>query len=124
MRILIADDERVIADSLALIFRAKEMEAIAVYSGESALELAESWHPDFVICDIVLGGMNGFEVATYIREHLPTCGIVLFSGHAATADLMFDAGEPGAQFDILTKPVHPRVLLDYVLAHAHSSTTR
>lgn len=120
MRILIADDERIIADSLALIFRARNMEAKAVYSGESALELAEYWHPDFLICDVIMGGINGFEVGTFFREHLPACNVVLFSGHAATADLQMDAAETAAQFDILIKPIHPRVLLDYVATHAHS----
>lgn len=97
------------------------MEALAVYSGKSAIQLAECWRPDFLICDIVMGGMNGFEVAAYIREHLPACDVALFSGSAATADLPFDASEYGAQFDILAKPIHPRVLINYAIAHAHSA---
>jgi CheY-like chemotaxis protein len=121
MRVLIADDERVIADSLALIFRAREVEAIAVYSGESVVELAESWRPDFLVCDIVMGGMNGFEVAAYMRQHLPSCNIILFSGHAATANLQPDELESGSQFEILAKPVHPRVLLNFVLSHDNAT---
>ena len=121
MRVLIADDEHLIADTLALIFRSREMEAMAVYSGESALEMAESWRPDFLICDVVMSGMNGFEVGLYIRQHMPACGVLLFSGHVATADLQLNASELGDQFDIIMKPIHPRVLVNYVLTHAHSS---
>lgn len=119
MRILIADDERIIADTLALIFRARNIDAMAVYSGESALAMAEDWHPDFLICDVIMGGINGFEVGAFFREHLPGCNVVLFSGHA-TADMQLGIAEAAKQFDILMKPIHPRVLLDYVATHAQS----
>jgi DNA-binding response OmpR family regulator len=114
MRILIVDDEAVIADSLALIFRASGFEARSVYSGERAMELAPSFEPDVLISDVVMRGVTGIEVGIYVREHLPSCRVLLFSGQAATSDLIQAADTKGYHFDILTKPVHPNVLLDYM----------
>ena len=114
MRILIVDDESVIADSLALIFRASGFEARCVYSGEHALEIAPSFEPDVLISDVVMRGVTGIEVAIYVREHFPACRVLLFSGQAATSDLIQAANTKGYHFDILTKPVRPQVLLDYL----------
>ena len=114
MRILIVDDESVIADSLALIFRSSGFEARAVYSGERAVELAPSFEPDVLISDVVMRGMTGIEVAIYVRQHFPTCRVLLFSGQASTSDLIQAADTKGFHFDILNKPVHPQVLLEYL----------
>lgn len=128
MRVLIVDDESVIADSLALIFRASGFEARCVYCGERALELAPSFEPDVLISDVVMRGLTGIEVAIHVREHFPACRVLLFSGQAATMDLIQAANTRGYHFDILTKPVQPQVLLDYLhdcavgLEPKHAST--
>jgi CheY-like chemotaxis protein len=114
MRVLIVDDESVIADSLALIFRASGFEACSVYSGERALELAPSFEPDVLISDVVMRGITGIEVGIYVRQHFPACRVLLFSGQAATSDLIQAADTKGYHFDILNKPVHPQVLLEYL----------
>ena len=95
MRVLVVDDESVIADSLALIFRASGFEARAVYSGERALELAPMFEPDVLISDVVMRGITGIEVAIYVRENLPGCRILLFSGQATTSDLIQAADTKG-----------------------------
>jgi DNA-binding response OmpR family regulator len=114
MRILIVDDESVIADSLATIFRANGFEARAVYSGERAVELAQSFEPDVLISDVIMHGMTGIEVAVHVRKHFPACRVLLFSGQAATADLITSVDTKGYRFDMLTKPVHPQILLEYL----------
>jgi CheY-like chemotaxis protein len=55
--------------------------------------------------------MNGIEAAIRIRESLPKCKVLLFSGQAATADLLENARLRGHEFEILAKPVHPQDLL-------------
>jgi DNA-binding response OmpR family regulator len=114
MRVLIVDDESVIADSLALIFRASGFEARAVYSGERAMELAQSFEPDVLVSDVVMRGLTGIEVAISVRQQFPECQVLLFSGQAATSDLIQAADSKGYRFDILTKPVHPKILLEYL----------
>jgi CheY-like chemotaxis protein len=57
-------------------------------------------------------GMTGIELAIVVREKLPTCKILLFSGTAATVDLLENARSKGYQFEFLNKPIHPTDLLD------------
>jgi len=111
-KVLVADDERVIADTLAMILNQSGFEARAVYSGEKALELASAFRPDMLISDVIMADLNGIDTAIRIRASLPEIRILLFSGQAATADLLEKARRDGHEFDILAKPVHPQDLLN------------
>ncbi len=62
-RILIADDERVIADALAIILGQIGFGIRAVSSGEGALEIADFFLPDMFTSNICMDGMTGFEAA-------------------------------------------------------------
>lgn len=61
-------------------------------------------------------GMTGIEAAIAIRNKLPKCNILLFSGQAATAELLEQARTQGHEFEILAKPVHPSDLLEKLRA--------
>jgi CheY-like chemotaxis protein len=110
-KVLVVDDERVIADSLAMILNQSGFEARAVYSGEKALEATPAFMPDMLISDVIMAGLNGIDAAIRIRALLPRIKILLFSGQAATADLLEKARAKGYEFEILAKPVHPHDLL-------------
>lgn len=110
-RVLVVDDERVIADTLAIILNQAGFQASAVYTGTSAVERARTERPDLIISDVIMPDMNGIEAAIKIRQILPGCKILLFSGQAATADLLEKARLEGHEFEILAKPVHPQDLL-------------
>jgi len=110
-RVLVADDERVIADTLAMILNQSGFEARAAYSGETVLELAPTFKPDMLISDVIMADLNGIDTAIRIRAILPEIKVLLFSGQAATADLLEKARKEGYEFDILSKPVHPQDLL-------------
>ncbi len=110
-RVLVVDDERVIADTLATILNQNGFEATAVYTGSEAVSRARSSRPDLVISDVIMQDMNGIEAAIRIRQSLPGCKILLFSGQAATANLLEKARAQGHEFEILAKPVHPQDLL-------------
>ncbi len=110
-RVLVADDEQVIANTLAIILNQAGFDARAVYSGEKAVEAAESFQPNMLISDVIMTGITGIEAAIEVRAKLPSCKILLFSGQAATADLLEKARAQGHEFEILAKPVHPTDLL-------------
>jgi CheY-like chemotaxis protein len=110
-RVLVVDDERVIADTLSIILNQNGYDASAVYSGVAAVDRAREIKPELVISDVIMQDMNGIEAAIRIREILPGCKILLFSGQAATADLLERARAQGHEFEILAKPVHPQDLL-------------
>ena len=110
-KVLVVDDEQVIADTLAKILDLNGYDASAVYSGTAAVESARALQPDLVISDVIMQDMNGIEAAINIRGFLPSCKILLFSVQAATADLLENARAQGHEFEILAKPVHPADLL-------------
>jgi len=110
-KVLVADDEQVIANTLAIILNQAGFEARAVYSGEKAIESLDTFAPDMLISDVIMTGMTGIEAAIQTRQKCPNCKILLFSGQAATADLLERARSQGHEFEILAKPVHPTDLL-------------
>jgi CheY-like chemotaxis protein len=110
-KVLVVDDERVIADTLAMILNQSGFEARAIYSGEGAVELAASFAPDMLISDVIMADLNGIDAAIRIKALLPGIKVLLFSGQAATADLLEKARAQGYEFEILAKPVHPQDLL-------------
>ena len=110
-KVLIADDERVIADTLAMILNKNGFDARVAYTGEQAVEIAGEFVPEMLISDVIMGGLNGIDAAIRIRALLPGIKILLFSGQAATADLLEKARAQGYEFEILAKPVHPQDLL-------------
>jgi len=111
-RVLIADDERIIADTLGLILNQNGFEAATVYSGQKAVETAVQFRPQVFLADVVMPGMSGIEAAIQISAILPGCRVLLLSGQAATSDLLRDARVRGHDFEILLKPVHPTQLID------------
>ncbi|MDP9268508.1 MAG: response regulator [Acidobacteriota bacterium] len=110
-KVLVVDDARVIADTLAIILGQNGYDSTAAYTGQEAVEKAKAVQPDLVISDVIMPDMNGIEAAIQIRRMLPKCKILLFSGQAATADLLENARQQGHEFEILAKPVHPADLL-------------
>jgi DNA-binding response OmpR family regulator len=112
--ILIVDDERVIADTLAIILSKSGFATFTAYNGSSALELAQIVSPQLLISDVVMPGMTGVELAIALGELVPACKVLLFSGQAATADLLREARELGHDFTTLTKPVHPTDMLNRI----------
>jgi DNA-binding response OmpR family regulator len=110
-RILVVDDEPVIADTLAIILSKQDYDVRTAYSGTQALQRAVEFKPDLMISDVMMPDVNGIEVATHVRELLPQCRILLFSGKLATAELLMQAQGDDNQFEILSKPIHPDDLL-------------
>jgi CheY-like chemotaxis protein len=115
-KVLVVDDERVIADTLSMILNQSGFDARAVYSGEGALEMARSFEPDMLISDVIMADLNGIDAAIRIRALLQGIKVLLFSGQAATADLLEIARAQGYEFEILAKPVHPQDLLSRLRA--------
>lgn len=112
--ILVVDDEKRIADTLAAILLSKGYLAEATYDGTSALKVCRARVPDLLISDVVMPGISGVELGIAVKEGFPTCRILLFSGQAATAQMLEDAEARGHRFELLAKPVHPSLLLERV----------
>ncbi len=113
-RILVVDDDPVIADSLARILRRNGYAAETAYDANGALESALLSPPELVITDVVLPGMSGVELAIIIKRVYPDCKILLISGRASTPELIRSSLCAPYDFTLLSKPVPPRDLLALV----------
>ena len=107
---LVIDDDKAVADTLAMVLSADGFEARAVYSGEAGVELARNLEFEFLVTGVVMPQMNGIEAAIQIRELLPKCKVLLVSGDNGSSALLQDALSRGYKFEILAKPVLPLVL--------------
>jgi DNA-binding response OmpR family regulator len=112
--ILVVDDEGVIADTLSMILGQSGYACIAAYDAESALEVVRLTPPQLLISDVVMPGRNGIDLSVEVRALVPDCKVLLFSGQAATADLLGDPKYAVHNFVLLNKPVHPRELLAHI----------
>ena len=110
-RVLVVDDEKLVADSLSAILKRFHFDAEPCYSGESAIEAARQECPDYVLSDVMMPKLNGVETVLTIQKICPGARVILLSGNAATADLLNDARSEGHEFELLAKPIHPDELL-------------
>ena len=112
--VLVVDDESVIADTLSMILSQSGYACIAAYDAESALEIVRLTPPQLLISDVVMPGLNGMDLSVEVRALVPDCKVLLFSGQAATVDLLGDPKYAVHNFVLLNKPVHPRDLLSHI----------
>jgi CheY-like chemotaxis protein len=110
-RIFVVDDEPVIASTLAAILQMNGFSAKFFTCPLDALAAARLKAPDLLISDVAMPGISGIELAIQMRALFPTCKVLLFSGQAATLDLLQDAHAQGHDFDLLQKPVPPTEFL-------------
>jgi len=110
-RVLVVDDERLIAETVTAILNANGFEAVEAHNGEEALEAARKVRPDIVLSDVLMPKMSGVELGIKIRLEFPGTRIFLFSGQAATSELMRKAQDDGYTFELFPKPIHPEELI-------------
>lgn len=109
MRILIIEDERLLADSIRNILENKGFETETAYDGEAGKEYALLGIYDLIILDVMIPGINGFNVAKQIRaRHCPT-PILMLTAKSSVEDRIYGLNS-GADYYI-TKPFDTRELL-------------
>jgi DNA-binding response OmpR family regulator len=124
IRILVVDDEPLIADTLVSIFRQYGYSALASYGGRDALGKAEEFSPDLMVTDVVMPDVDGIEVALRVKARWPQCRIVLLTGQTISTDLAEKAQGLSSGFEVLEKPIQPLELLARVqeILGPHSNT--
>ena len=103
--VLVVDDERVFVDTFAMILNQSGYYPLMAYSGEQALALIEEVRPDLVFADIVMGWVNGVDVAMALKRRWPDCPVLLTSGHYENLKLLEPAEPAGYQFEVLWRPM-------------------
>lgn len=110
-RIFIVDDAHTIASTLAVILTKHGYSARFFTQPIEALKASLLDSPDLLISDVAMPGLSGVDLAMQMKARHPRCKILLFSGQAATMDLLKDARNQGHDFHLPLKPVHPTDLL-------------
>jgi DNA-binding response OmpR family regulator len=111
-RILVVDDERLVADTLTLIFNKHGFEAKATYSADMALACAREFFPELLLCDISMPGRDGMELMQQISIEQPGCRILVLTGNYSNLRRIREhAMYLVRPANILTKPCQPSELL-------------
>ena len=113
LRVLVVDDEQLIAESLVTIFRQNGFAADCAYSGYGAIEMAKELEPDVIISDVLMPGINGIDVALTLSRRLPKARFVMLSGHAGFQENLVPRAR-GLSFLYLEKPIPPKFLIGYL----------
>ena len=108
-RILIADDDDALRESLEMVLSAEGYEVVTARDGQAALALVEAQPVDLVLCDVRMPGMDGLELLPQLVRRLPGVPVLLMSAYGS-ADLAVEAMRRGA-YDYLAKPFQPSEVL-------------
>jgi DNA-binding response OmpR family regulator len=114
MKVLIVDDEKMLADTIAEYLKKNRIFSDCVYNGEDAVEYALTGNYDLIILDIMLPLISGFEVMKILRQKNFTAPVLMLSAKSEISDKI-DGLNIGAD-DYLTKPFAPGELLARVNA--------
>lgn len=114
MKILIIEDEKLLADSLKALLQSKGFTADAVYDGEEGAAYAETGMYDLLILDVLLPGLDGYQVVRRVRRERCTVPVLMLTAKSALEDRI-EGLDAGADY-YLTKPFDTRELLACVNA--------
>lgn len=106
-RVLVADDNRDAAESLALLLELAGYEVRVASSGQAAVTLARAFRPEIAIIDIGMSDMDGYEVAQSLRREPWSVGLVLIALTGWGQDTDRDRARAAGFDHYLTKPVDP-----------------
>ncbi|MBM6926790.1 response regulator transcription factor [Pseudoflavonifractor phocaeensis] len=109
MKILIIEDEKLLADSIGALLRGKGFEVEMVYDGETGSQYAELGVYDLLILDVMMPGMDGYQVARQVRSKRLGVPILMLTARGDLEDRIAGLNS-GADY-YLTKPFDTRELL-------------
>ena len=111
-RVLVVDDDRLVADTLTLIFERNGFIAKAVYSADEALECSRFFAPNLLLCDVTMPARDGLSLVEDITRELPSCRILVLTGFYSNLKSVREQAQKLARpLGVLTKPCQPSELL-------------
>ena len=111
-RVLVVDDDKLVADTLSLIFRANGFEAEACYSAAEGLERARTYDPELLLCDVTMPETTGLELAAKIDREIPSCKILMLTAYSTNLAKVGEQSQTMSRpVNVMTKPCRPEDLL-------------
>lgn len=113
-KVLIVDDSRVYRYSLRKLIKDWGHEVLVAKNGEQAIELAREQHPEIILMDIVMPGMNGYQAKRMLARDAATAEIpvIFVSTRDEETDRIWGLRQGAAAY--VTKPVEPEILLSAI----------
>src|SRR5262249_17584965 len=118
-RILIVDDEVDIASSIQYVLKQEGFSTLLAHDGWKAMELYQAEKPDLIILDLMMPGLDGYEVCRRVRSADRKIPILMLTARTSEIDTVVGL-ELGAN-DYIAKPVRLRELVARVKAHLRES---
>ena len=114
-RVLVVDDDQLVADTLSLIFAAHGFESQACYSAAEGLLCARSFHPSLLLCDVTMPEIDGLTLVATMAAEMPECRALLLTAFAENIEKVHQRSSHLAQpLRLLNKPCRPEALLQEV----------
>ena len=111
-RVLVVDDDRLVADTLALVFGKSGFDARAAYSADQALAFARDFNPHLLLCDVTMPGRDGLTLLRDMTMEQPACRVIMLTGfYSNLKSVREQASQLARPVGILTKPCQPAELL-------------
>ena len=120
-KILVVDDDKHIAELISLYMMKEGYETREIYDGKEAAAAVEDFQPDLILLDLMLPGMDGYQVCTEVRK-TSRVPIIMLTAKGETFDKVLGL-ELGAD-DYMVKPFEPKELLARVKAVLRRSDTK
>ncbi len=111
-RILVIDDDRLVADTLNLIFLANGFDSEARYSAADGLERARTFAPELMLCDVTMPEESGLSLAEKMNAEMPSCMVLMLTAYSSNAaKVQLHAMRTKRPLKLLAKPCPPAELL-------------
>jgi len=111
-RVLVIDDDKLVADTLNLIFLANGFQSEARYSAAAGLERARSFDPELVLCDVTMPEENGLDLAEQLHKERPQTRMLMLTAYSSNASKVeAQSSRLGRPLKLLCKPCRPEDLL-------------
>ena len=121
-RVLVIDDDRLVADTLSLIYNANGYECEARYTASDAFERARDFKPDLLLCDVTMPEENGLQFAERVQTAMPSIRMLMLTAYASNevgvSDFSLRTQRP---LKLLNKPCPPEDLLRETAAMLRTS---
>jgi CheY-like chemotaxis protein len=111
-RVLVVDDDHLVADTLNLVFQANGYESEAVYSAAEGLDRARSFNPGLLLCDVSMPETSGLQLAETVQQEMPECKLLMLTAYSANvAKVEQHVIRTRRPLKLLNKPCRPELLL-------------
>ncbi|NLV35969.1 MAG: response regulator transcription factor [Clostridiaceae bacterium] len=108
IKVLVVEDEASIRKFIAINLERSGFDVLEVETGERGLEMARAYKPEVLVLDVMLPGIDGFQVCARLREEMPELIIIMLTARGQDIDKITGL-EIGAD-DYMVKPFNPREL--------------